>query len=117
MIDMKKIKKLTKSERLKIYRMALNYILDYLKQHEDYPGGFCAAICIPTSHDEIYHSPFGDGIEKYYPELYVYHPKTKKYQPYWWDTDIKGTIKRIKILTTIISEMEKRKKPPIIAEK
>jgi hypothetical protein len=110
MIKISSETKNTKVLRLKIYKAMLKKLVEY--ECHDYPLGFCFLVTEVTNiegHEtnkfNLYCAHPNSNVDVVYKELIAHKPR-KTGRMYWFDTDEKGTKKRIQILEEIIQKME-----------
>jgi hypothetical protein len=95
-----KNKRLTKRQRLSVYKRALTFIENNAKKNSDgvYHSGLCYAIGQSTS------TFFYLESSEFFPEIYKHKPK-KPWGIFWWARTKEGMDKRIKVLKLVIKEL------------
>jgi hypothetical protein len=96
----------TPERRLEIYKLMLQLMLKHQEKYGFCDSGLCWAVGIVKGKFEP--SSYYEGMKTHYPELYACKPKHLKanYTGHWWETDKRGTVKRIAVLDKVIANME-----------
>ena len=95
------MKKFTKRQKIRIYKLALkNYL--YKIEHINGVCGMCmeiyrAGVELYPDRRDVAHSVY--SYKEFWKEFYQYEPKRKHHTGYWWVT--RNTKRRIRILSTL----------------